>query len=105
MLGYRQKSCYSTLFILVADESMGREHENVSPKEQVGNYESLRQKDSYRTQLWRELLRVATQDDSQFLVKLSGARTEKSFYKKGFLCFLLKTRRGLCVRIKTYAVI
>lgn len=94
MLGYRQKSCYSTLFILVADESMGREHENVSPKEQVGNYESLRQKDSYRTQLWRELLRVATQDDSQFLVKLSGARTEKSFYKKGFLCFFIENKEG-----------
>ena len=78
-----------------ADEDMGREHLTVSPKEQMGNYESLRQKDSYRTQLWRELLRVATQDDSQFLVKLSGAWTEKSFNYKGFLCFFFENKEGL----------
>ncbi len=54
------------MIIMEADEDMGREHLTVSPKEQMGNYESLRQKDSYWTQLWRALLRVATHDDSQF---------------------------------------
>lgn len=65
MLGYRQEILLQYIFIMEADEGMGREHLIVSPKEQVGNYESLRQKDSYWTQLWRALLRVATQDDSQ----------------------------------------
>ena len=54
------------MIIMEADEDMGREHLTVSPKEQMGNYGSLRQKDSYWTQLWRALLRVATHDDSQF---------------------------------------
>lgn len=39
-----------------ADDGAGRERDVTSPKEQVAKgYESLRQKDSYWTQLWRAL--------------------------------------------------
>jgi hypothetical protein len=48
-----------------------------APKEQAILCESLRQKDSCRTHLWRVFqLYEATQEESHQMVKLSGERTE-----------------------------
>ena len=57
-----------------------------APKEQTIICESLRQKDSCLTHLWRVFqFSEATKEESQFIGKLSGERTENSLYK-GFFC-------------------
>lgn len=66
MLGYRQRVSYTD----IADDYTGREHTScVAEGASNVNYESLRQKNSYRTQLWRALsfiLREATKEESHF---------------------------------------
>ena len=62
---------------------MGRERASVAEGANGRSRESLRQKDSCRTHLWRTLL-AATKEESR-KGKLSGSRTEISL-SQGNLC-------------------
>ncbi|ETT82239.1 hypothetical protein C176_14652 [Viridibacillus arenosi FSL R5-213] len=52
------------------------------------SYESLRQKDSYGTQLWRELYGLQPPKRTAVMVKLSGAWTENPNYRISLSIFL-----------------
>lgn len=89
MLGYRQRVSYTD----IADEYTGRERIGcVAEGASNENYESLRQKNSYRTHLWRalSLSYVKPPKRKANFGKLSGPRTENPYFYKGvFLSFFV----------------
>lgn len=70
---------------------MGRARIGVAEGASNGSYESLRQKDSFRTHLWRVPRRSATNEESR-KVKLSGTRTEVLLAIRGSLSFFIQIK-------------
>ena len=68
---------------------MGRERLGVAEGASNESYESLRQKDSYMTRLWRVSDYPTTNEESR-KVKLSGTRTEVPFMTRESLSIFLE---------------